>query len=155
MKSPTSAAVIPPWLKSPPRYSPIPPRRSRLNAQGYVRFFYNPQPQIVYTMPANLACSRADVESVFGAGNVQKWADVDNGGDPTVIARRIDWAIAWATNELQDLLRDGPYVVDPLPATAAATWVPLAAMLAGWMLSNPRVGEDSVDPAVQRRTPGP
>jgi hypothetical protein len=123
----------------------------QVDAQGFVCFFYNPQPQIVYTMPANLACSRADVENVFGAQNVQKWADVDNCGDPTVIARRIDWSIAWATNELQDMLRDGPYVVDPLPVTAAATWVPLAAMLAGWMLSNPRVGEDTVDPAVQRK----
>ena len=82
---------------------------------------------------------------------MQKWADVDNGCDPSVIARRIDWSIAWATNELQDLLRDGPYVVNPLPVTAAATWVPLAAMLAGWMLSNPRVGEDTVDPAIQRK----
>ena len=123
----------------------------QVDAQGFVCFLYNPQPQLVYTMPANLACSRADVENVFGAENVQKWADVDNCGDPTVIARRIDWSIAWATNELQDMLRDGPYVVDPLPATAAATWVPLAAMLAGWMLSNPRVGEDTVDPAVQRK----
>jgi hypothetical protein len=123
----------------------------QVDAQGFVRFFYSPQPQPVYTMPANLACSRADVENVFGAENVQKWADVDNCGDPTVIARRIDWSIAWATNELQDLLRDGPYEVDPLPATAAATWVPLAAMLAGWMLSNPRVGEDTVDPTIQRK----
>jgi hypothetical protein len=97
------------------------------------------------------ACTRVDVENVFGAENVQKWADVDNCGDPTVIARRIDWSIAWATNELQDLLRDGPYVVDPLPVTAAVTWVTLTAMLAGWMLSNPRVGEDTVDPARQRK----
>jgi hypothetical protein len=97
------------------------------------------------------ACLRVDVENIFGAENVQKWADVDNCGDPTVIARRIDWSIAWATNELQDLLRDGPYVVDPLPVTAAVTWVTLTAMLAGWMLSNPRVGEDNVDPAKQRK----
>jgi hypothetical protein len=97
------------------------------------------------------ACSRVDVENIFGAENVQKWADVDNCGDPTTIARRIDWSIAWATNELQDLLRDGPYVVDPLPVTAAVTWVTLTAMLAGWMLSNPRVGEDNVDPAKQRK----
>ena len=141
---PTVAQIAAAMLSDPS--API-----QVDAQGFVRFFYSPQPQIVYTMPGNLACSRADVENVFGAENVQKWADVDNCGDPTVIARRIDWSIAWATNELQDLLRDGPYVVDPLPVTAAATWVPLAAMLAGWMLSNPRVGEDSVDPAKQRK----
>jgi hypothetical protein len=142
--APTVAQIAAALLSDPA--TPI-----QVDAQGFVRFFYSPQPQIVYTMPANLACSRADVESVFGATNVQKWADVDNCGDPTVIARRIDWSIAWATNELQDMLRDGPYVVDPLPVTAAATWVPLAAMLAGWMLSNPRVGEDTVDSAVQRK----
>jgi hypothetical protein len=82
---------------------------------------------------------QSDIEDVFGASNVSKWADLDNDGDETAITARIDKAIAWAENEINSRLREGPYV---LPLANDESDVPLeivdvAANLAGvWLYEN-------------------
>ena len=63
--------------------------------------------------------SRSDVEDIFGVVNVARWADLDNDQDATLkIANRINRAIVWATAEMEDRLRNGPYQL-PLTGTSA------------------------------------
>ena len=50
-------------------------------------------------------CVRADVEAVYGTGNVAKWADLNNNGSAGEITARIAWAITAASNEIDDMLR--------------------------------------------------
>ncbi|MBN2024952.1 MAG: DUF1320 family protein [Pirellulales bacterium] len=85
-------------------------------------------------------CVRADVENVFGAHNVRKWADVENHGNGAHIGGRIARAIAAATAEIDDRLRGGPYLV-PI-ATVPTTIRQLAARLAGVWLYESRGIED-------------
>lgn len=59
-------------------------------------------------------CSKSDVESIFSPSDVAKWATLGNDGSPTAISLRVNRAIAWATNEIEDILRDGRY---PFPIT--------------------------------------
>lgn len=92
-------------------------------------------------------CTREDVEMVYGAANVRKWADLDNDDDATVISDRISWACDLATAKLDDRLRDGPYTV-PLPVGeefALLSVVDVAARLAGVVLYENR-GIVDMDP---------
>jgi phage gp36-like protein len=89
-------------------------------------------------------CQQSDIENVFGAANIAKWADMDNTGDPVEIASRIAAAIAWATAEIEDRLRGGPYLI-PLTATPP-TIVNLCAQLAGvWLYESRGVQEFNVE----------
>lgn len=77
-------------------------------------------------------CTRSDIEQIFEADNVSKWADLADTEDATAIAARIALAIEYADMEVDDHLRGGPYAV---PITGAATrmrWI--AAQIAGiWL----------------------
>jgi hypothetical protein len=82
---------------------------------------------------------RADIEAVFGAANVAKWADLDNTGITADVAARIDRAIVWASNEIESRFRDSIYAL-PL-ANASGDCPPeivdAAANLAGvWLYEN-------------------
>lgn len=91
-------------------------------------------------------CQRSDVEAVFGPSNVLKWADIENDGDVDAIAARVASAIAWATEEINDKLRGGPYTI-PLTGLSVApalptTVVDLTANLAGVWLYESRGVQD-------------
>ncbi|HQU42388.1 MAG TPA: DUF1320 family protein [Pirellulales bacterium] len=91
-------------------------------------------------------CQRSDIEAVFGPANVAKWADIENNGDPVAIAARVASAIAWATEEINDKLRGGPYVIPLAGGTVGpalpVTVVDLSANLAGVWLYESRGVQD-------------
>ncbi len=88
---------------------------------------------------------RTDVEQIFGASNVSKWADVDNDQNAEKIEARIAWAIGLSEEKLNNRLRGGPYTVpfggDAIPAEI----VDAAARLAGVLLYDSR-GVTDFDP---------
>lgn len=86
-------------------------------------------------------CSREDIEALFGAANVARWADLDNDGDPAKIEARINAAITTAYAEVNRCLRGGVYVI-PWLGTPPVTLTQAAAALAGAWLHLPRSGED-------------
>jgi len=86
--------------------------------------------------------TREDVESIFGARNVIKWADLDNENDAGDIDDRVTWALDLATEMLDNRLFEGPYVV-PFD-TAPLEVVQSTARLAGVLLYEAR-GIPAVD----------
>jgi len=56
-------------------------------------------------------CSQDDVEQVFGAVNVQKWATLDSSDTSTTRAERITLAIEITAQEMDDWLRSAHYTV--------------------------------------------
>lgn len=54
---------------------------------------------------------RGNIELIYGAVNVQKWADVDGDADTDTIANRISWALELAEAWVNDRLRMGPYEI--------------------------------------------
>lgn len=86
-------------------------------------------------------CEKTDVEAVFGASNIEKWADLDSDGDAGKIAARIEAAIVFAHNRVDDLLRGGPYAI-PIVGVAPHTIKDAAAKLAGVWLYEARGVED-------------
>ncbi len=92
---------------------------------------------------------KSNIEAVFGVANVAKWADLDNDEDEAKIAARVAAAIAVADEEMNDVLRTGPYAV-PLTAVGGGALtspsvVNMAAVLAGVQLYESR-GVDDYDP---------
>lgn len=93
-------------------------------------------------------CARADVERMFGAGTVLKWADLDN-DNSTDIDDRIDAACEWATHYIDGVLAESPYDV---PFTTVPTMVKeIAIALAGVQLYEGR-GVEDFDPAAPDKT---
>lgn len=91
---------------------------------------------------------RQDVEDIFGALNVKKWADLDNEAHDEDIAARIGIALSKADDEVNDRLRGGPYVI-PF-TTAPSTIVHLAALYTGvWLYSNRGVVDYDADDKAQ------
>jgi len=81
-------------------------------------------------------CTQDDVEQIYGAANVAKWADLDNLGNVVTIAARIAAAIAWACNEIDSRFRkfiydlplanaegDTPLEVTNIAATLVGVWL--------------------------------
>ena len=90
-------------------------------------------------------CDDEDIKSIFGAVNVQQWADIDNDGDAVKITARIDAAIAWAMSEIDDKLRGGRYTI-PFDYSAVPSCIMDAtATLAGVRLYESR-GVKDFDP---------
>lgn len=85
-------------------------------------------------------CTRQDIEDVFGPDNVAKWADIQNNANGDHIAGRIGQAILWATAEIDDRLREGPYEL-PI-VTVPRTIVDLTAQFAAVWLYESRGVED-------------
>ncbi len=90
-------------------------------------------------------CTRADIETVFGAANVATWADRDETADPVAIAARIAAAITHVTDFVNSYFRGSRYNVpfaEPLPAIMKNA----VATLAGVWLYEGR-GVEDFDPA--------
>lgn len=96
-------------------------------------------------------CTAQDVYSLFGRSNVDKWADLENTRVRSEMDARIAVAIAWASEEVDDKLRGGPYLLPvgtgsgvppsgsfPVPKTI----MDVAARLAGVWLYEARGIED-------------
>lgn len=58
-----------------------------------------------------MAATATELNNVFGSGNIQAWADIDNDGNTTTISNRIAYALQLATAEVSAKLRLSPYVV--------------------------------------------
>lgn len=91
-------------------------------------------------------CVKGDIEAIFGPTNVGTWADLDNDADPVKIAARIALAIDYASNEIDDRLRNSRYVI---PLTTSEPAIPdtvkrMGATYAGVWLYEAR-GVDDVD----------
>ncbi len=60
-------------------------------------------------------CARADIESRFGADNVDLWATLADGDSEATKTARINTAIAVASDEMDEVLRCIPAVENKLP----------------------------------------
>ncbi len=84
---------------------------------------------------------RSDVETYFGAGNVETWADLDNDGVEATISARITTALADAESFVNAYLGGGVYDV---PFVTVPTEVKRAtALLAGIDLHGSRGIDDT------------
>lgn len=81
-------------------------------------------------------CERSDIEDVYGAKNIEAWADLDNDRDAGKIAARVSRALKYAMTEINDVLRSGLYAV-PFTAPVPRAIVDISALLAGvWLYEN-------------------
>jgi hypothetical protein len=55
--------------------------------------------------------TRDDINKIFGATNVNAWADLDNEEDVSHIEERIEWALELAYTRVNSRLRRGPYAI--------------------------------------------
>lgn len=79
---------------------------------------------------------RADIEAIYGADNVEKWADLNGNEVPGEITARIAVSIAKAEEEINNRLRYSAYTV---PWTVAPVGiVTMAATFAGFWLYESR-----------------
>ena len=99
---------------------------------------------ISYSFGGTGYCTRSDINDIFGTNNVTTWADLDSDADADNISAHIARGIAWATTEINDRLRGGPYEI-PLPATVAATITDICATLAGVWLYRSRGTDDETE----------
>jgi len=104
---------------------------------------------IVCTLDGTVYAARTDIEQIYGADNVSKWADLDNDENPTTITTRINRSLTFATNEINDTLRGGRYVLPITDLSAAVTLVDLCATMAGVWLYESR-GVEDFDPETGR-----
>lgn len=92
--------------------------------------------------------AQSDIEAIFGATNVAKWADMDNNANAGAIAARIAAAIAYAEDEIDLRLRGHAYIV-PISGTSGSTprsIVDAAARLAGvWLYESRGMADDNVE----------
>ena len=95
--------------------------------------------------------SRSDLELVYGKSNIEKWADIDNDGDPVAIDARITWALEEADDRVDNRMLEGPYVIpfNPVPRSV----VNIAARLAGYYLYESRGMTDPDDTAKNQVKP--
>ena len=84
---------------------------------------------------------RTDVEALFGAENVKKWADLDGNGIEVDIDARVTKAIEYADGEIDDTLRGGRYAI-PISGTVPVTVIQISARKAGIWLYHLRSAED-------------
>lgn len=96
-------------------------------------------------------CDRVNVEVMFGALNIRRWADLDNTENEVTIHARIDWACELATEYVNSRLVRGHYTI---PFTSIPVMiVNLTAMYAGIMLYDGRqvVSSDDKDVVSRQR----
>ena len=92
----------------------------------------------------SIYCTRSDIEDMYGAKNVAKYADLDNDADTTAIAARIARAIEAVGAEIDDVMRCCAYRL-PLETESGTTPTSikyLAASMAGIWLYEARGGEE-------------
>lgn len=105
-------------------------------------------PTRIFTSPSSLVAnlglalaSRDNLESMFGADNVYKWADLDNEEDDAVVDARIEQALAFGTADFNELMRGGPMLIpitDDPPLGAVDTVTRLSGV---WLYENRGVND--------------
>lgn len=55
-------------------------------------------------------CNKEDLFIRFGKSNVVQWSDAENSQDEDEINERIAWSILQATEEINERLRESPYI---------------------------------------------
>lgn len=97
-------------------------------------------------------CDGDDLDMMFGAKNIDRWADLDNDENGTYNAARVDWACELATEYLNSRLLRGPYAV-PFDTPYPTLIVNLTAMYAGILLYDGRqvVSADDKDRVSRQR----
>src|SRR5512146_856897 len=90
----------------------------------------------------------ADIQRTFGGRNVADWSDPDKDGNATTIADRQARAILLADEEIDAVLRNGPYTPLPIVDVTGATPAiinEISATLAGIWLYEIK-GVSDIDP---------
>jgi phage gp36-like protein len=95
--------------------------------------------------------TRADVEQVYGADNVRKWADLDNRGSTADVDARVLWALNLATARMNAHLLGGVYTV-PFVTPYDLLVIDANARLAGLLLYQARGITDETVSDVLRRS---
>jgi hypothetical protein len=96
--------------------------------------------------------STSDVEDHYGVQSIAVWSNLDN-DDAAANDSRVEAAINWAEQSVEDRLRDGRYQV-PLSGTSGTlhTVKNWCAELAGWWLWSSRgITDDEDGQAMERR----
>lgn len=93
---------------------------------------------------------REDIENIFGADNVTKWADLDNKRNTTNIESRIEWVLDLATTKLDNALRGCPYEI-PFSEPYDLEVVEITARMAGLLLYENRISADKNEIALIAR----
>lgn len=75
---------------------------------------------IIVGSPITEYVSRDDLDQLFGAANIDMWADKDNDQDSVKIAARVAWAIAVATDDFRARMRVSTYNLAELPGSLSA-----------------------------------
>lgn len=93
---------------------------------------------------------QADVNSLFGEENVNRWGAVNTADDASDIATNVTNAITWADAAINGLFTDGPYPTpfSPVP-TLVGHW---SATLAGVYLYRKRGLQDEGDDVAGKLT---
>jgi len=89
------------------------------------------------TSPCEAYATREDIEMIFGAENVSKWADLDNDQNALKIEARVSWALCLAKERLDDKLRGSLYTI-PFADPAPRTIIDVNARMAGVLLYESR-----------------
>lgn len=87
-------------------------------------------------MTISAYCVEADLNNHYGQQSIQRWADLDNSGNTTVISTRISWAIDLATEYINSRMVNNYYDV-PFSSVPQLV-VDMTAMLAGIYLHDGR-----------------
>jgi phage gp36-like protein len=87
-------------------------------------------------------CTRENIEDLFDAESVKKWADLDGSGDADKIAARIAMAIEWKSAYIDDRLRGGPYEI-PFSGSTPKTVTAICVYLSAVHLYGPRGHQDT------------
>lgn len=66
---------------------------SSVTATGFVSLFTDNFIALAPQSAQFSYCVRSDLENIFGATNIAKWADINNDGDVQTIDARINWAM--------------------------------------------------------------
>ncbi|HOK59013.1 MAG TPA: DUF1320 family protein [Sedimentisphaerales bacterium] len=82
---------------------------------------------------------RTDLEAIYGARNVERWADLDSSGNLEDIAARITYAISVADAEIDSVLSGSP-IKTPLDKVPTLLKI-ISATLAGVFLYESRGAE--------------
>lgn len=85
--------------------------------------------------------SQGDVEDVFGVENVRQWSNIEN-VDAETNATRVQRALDWACDVIDNEFRGGPYALPLQVGTGRAELTDWAAKLAGIWLYRSRGHRD-------------
>lgn len=97
------------------------------------------------TLDAELYYSeQGDIEAIYGANNVNKWADINNDGNTTDITARILWANKVAYFHINQKLLNGPYTI-PFTTVFPVMIVDISARYAGFRLYESRGIDDNLE----------